>query len=414
MTALPELDWGDTDTGEPAGLSSSAARRGGWRRAPTRSAIDPPPAVAPLPLVPQHTQRPANPQVLGEAHAATRTAVARAAGRAPGGEPAVSRQALVAAIVAWHNRHPLAKRITAARISGVGLASVPFSAWPQDDRAGARAFALVDEVELIAGLRSAAVVAFARDHGWPDNPAQPPFPGWRTRSVPVAAGWAAKQACAMAMPVATLGNGSGHTRRVLVGRVDVAGSELTVLGQRLWSRPRLAAAGAALMCTAALTVGAAMLALRQALPTRAPAAAPSAVVLDAPAWAPDSKPAPTTPSATPSARAPVTTAAVAPPPAMAQPTATALSPAAAAQARRPHRLVGYLGSDPDGLLQRMVQARDALASLGAAGTGIHVDMVQTEDGEGLVLWPAGNGAQAEQLRLALAARGLRLRAELAP
>ena len=33
----------------------------------------------------------------------------------------ISHDELVARVVAWHNRHPLARRITAAQVQGVGV-----------------------------------------------------------------------------------------------------------------------------------------------------------------------------------------------------------------------------------------------------------------------------------------------------
>jgi hypothetical protein len=37
-------------------------------------------------------------------------------------------QAVAARVAAWHNRHPLARRITAAQVHSIGYVALPFSA----------------------------------------------------------------------------------------------------------------------------------------------------------------------------------------------------------------------------------------------------------------------------------------------
>lgn len=65
---------------------------------------------------------------------------------------------VVARVVAWHNRHPLARRITAAQVQGVGVVAMPFvlPRAPGSEAATPREPTLFDVIDLPAPAEAAA------------------------------------------------------------------------------------------------------------------------------------------------------------------------------------------------------------------------------------------------------------------
>lgn len=162
---------------------------------------------------------------------------------------------LVARVVAWHNRHPLARRITPPQVQSIGFVALPFvsttAAFSED---------------FIASVSPARVARWAARHAREAAAAPTGGPLKQvavddTRA-PDDAGVVTRYAMTAAV---TCG---GRRTRLLVG----PDAKAPVLGRRLWSRPRAAAAGAGVM--AALCLLATGIALPGAVPaTEALAAA---------------------------------------------------------------------------------------------------------------------------------------------
>lgn len=172
---------------------------------------------------------------------------------------------LATIVAAWHNRHPLARRITRADVLGTGVVALPFrppegafatllarlwapwsrltqamrrgrtSASPGSGSAGlCRAF---DE-NFIAPLRPRQVADFALRQG---SATRPGPPEWPQRDVVPRASASATPPALRYLRTAAIEVEDARLR-VLIG----AGPRAQVLGPRLWSRPRVAgAAGAA-------------------------------------------------------------------------------------------------------------------------------------------------------------------------
>lgn len=171
-------------------------------------------------------------------------------------------EAVVARVVAWHNRHPLARRLKAEQVQAVGVVALPFVA-PAD--AGARPSKPAFSEDFLPPRRPAAVVRWAARHGavdatWPA--------AWPLRTV--AADGNDPTVTVMVLSAAI--EAGAQRGRVLLGM----GANAAVLGRRLWSRPRLAAAGAGLLASLALAATAVGVALLPA-PTVDPLPAVAAV-----------------------------------------------------------------------------------------------------------------------------------------
>jgi hypothetical protein len=165
---------------------------------------------------------------------------------------------LAARVVAWHNRHPLARRITPAQVGGIGVVSLPF-ALPQAAADGAEpplpALHPIFGADWMYGTLPARLDAFARSHGaYPLEAAQ----HWPWRHV---------DADLERSRAADAGGLTGRTARHLLSAViDADGRRVRVLvapaadlsrapvfGRRLPSLPRLGgftAAGSAVTVAA--------------------------------------------------------------------------------------------------------------------------------------------------------------------
>jgi hypothetical protein len=207
--------------------------------------------------------------------------------RAPGDD-------LVARVVAWHNRHPLARRIGPQHVQGFGLVALPFvldgpaaAAAPEPgagslrERAARRAAGAglpaaaapatgkaqrgAFSERFLPPFSAAAVAQWALRHGTPESPGPADWPlrqvavdGQRAAAASVGALWVRTAAVEC----------GGAVRRVLIG----AGGRPRVLGRRLWDLKRCTAVGA----LAGLLVGAAGWTLRAPHAPAAMAAAPAA------------------------------------------------------------------------------------------------------------------------------------------
>lgn len=248
-------------------------------------------------------------------------------------------------VVAWHNRHPLARRITRKDVQGIGLVELPFArdglpAWdapqpkrgllslmfaPRQRRRSWPAFS--EDVVPEIGLKRLA--AFAHRHGYEDRPGPPGLPERAVafdRDLLDPPKPAAQPPERVSRFLVTAAIDIGPQRpRLMLGR----GRRPAVLGQRLWSLPRLAALGGGLLV--AMLASVALLWLK-AMPLRS--SAPAGAAASAPAPAAASKPAPKPVASPSSAPAP---ASAAPAVAVAAPPGVASTPASAVvmQAPRP-------------------------------------------------------------------------------
>lgn len=204
-------------------------------------------------------------------------------------EPSSSSE-LAALVAAWHNRHPLARRISAAQVQGAGLVALPFVAprgsgaaeaqGPSDGpgaaapppsgwrrrlqawlaslrqrlpRPSARqsaaprpgALRAAFDEDFISPLRPAQVARFARRHGTVTRPNSPL--DWPQRDVARRPGRPGTVPRTLYLRTAAIEVGK-QRRRVLIG----AGPRPAVSGPRLWSRPRVAALLGLAGCAVAL------------------------------------------------------------------------------------------------------------------------------------------------------------------
>ena len=202
-------------------------------------------------------------------------------GSDPAAAPADAAR-LLAAVVAWHNRHPLARRLSVAEVGGLGTLAVPLPAvaaaavpagaaaaqssdataappagataapaaepaaapawrrllqrlprpgWP--GRRGGVGFA---EAQVIPGISAARLSRFALHQGEAERPGPA---GWPQRVLVAQAGAAAPRH----LFAAAFRTGPQQSRRVVIG----ARPDGLVLGRRQWSRARLASATASLL-----------------------------------------------------------------------------------------------------------------------------------------------------------------------
>ncbi|WP_396269400.1 hypothetical protein [Ideonella sp.] len=212
--------------------------------------IDPPSAAA-------HTAAPAD-----AAPAAHASAVIQDEGffavHAPGAAAGTSPQALVQAVVDWHNRHPLAARITAADVGGLGFVQLPFEAplmvraeeptgwkrWFSRGPTGPKP-AFFDE-QLIDGLAHTRIVKFAQRHGALQRTGDS---SWPTRVLLTRAGAASPQP--LYLLTAAFKTPKGEVRRVLVA----PGSLKQAMGRRQFSLKRIGILAGGVSLAVALTFG---------------------------------------------------------------------------------------------------------------------------------------------------------------
>jgi hypothetical protein len=142
---------------------------------------------------------------------------------------------LVARVVAWHNRHPLARRITPPQVQSIGFVALPFVATT----------AAFSE-DFIASVSPARVARWAARHAREAAAAPTGGPLKQVAVDDTRAPDDAGVVTRYAMTAAV--SSAGQRTRLLVG----PDAKAPVLGRRLWSRPRAAAAGAGVMAALCL------------------------------------------------------------------------------------------------------------------------------------------------------------------
>lgn len=144
---------------------------------------------------------------------------------------------LVARVVAWHNRHPLARRITPKQVQSLGFVAMPFVT-------PAAAFS----EDFMAPLPPAQVARWAARHAREAAaaPTGGPLKQVAVDDARVPAGTGVVMRYALTAAVQSAGQGT----RLLIGPEAKA----PVLGRRLWSRPRAALAGAGIVAGLCLLV----------------------------------------------------------------------------------------------------------------------------------------------------------------
>lgn len=255
-------------------------------------------------------------------------------------------------IVAWHNRHPLARRIAVGDVHTIGVVALPFV------RASAQAGGLVEPVltdavsfdelagtppisrfavwsqrlqglmrllarrprtqwrafneKFLPGLSPARVERFALAHGFAEPPAAPESRPWRVIVIDETLA-AAHSGWPFELYVMTAGIDVGSSRtRVLTGR----GIPSQIIGRRLWEPRRVGIAAAVLALL--LAIGAWSLWPRPVAEPVPAAAQPASAPAPAPASAPASAPEP---ASQPEAASAPGLAASYPEPAASEPTA---------------------------------------------------------------------------------------------
>lgn len=196
--------------------------------------------------------------------------------------------AIAARIVAWHNRHPLARRITPEQVQGVGVVALPFA---PTGRKGALLPAL-GEAFLPRWLqwraaRFAARQADAERPGPADWPQRDINPDTKRLGPEGSTQW-------RYLATAAIEVGDRRLRVLMAPSADGA-----VLGQHLWHGPKLAGGAGALALAVALLGGLALVLKRPSLPAPVLAAAtvasapaaPASLVAAAPASAAAAPPA---------------------------------------------------------------------------------------------------------------------------
>jgi hypothetical protein len=343
-----------------------------------------------------------------------------------------SRDEWVARVVAWHNRHPLARRIRPAQVQAMGWVRLPFrvaaAAGAETPRGRGWQAAFTEKFLPPSSPRRIARWALRHAQG-----TAPDTAGLPVREVMVddgRPGPADAQPVALWLATAAVADGSAQTR-VLLGPA----APHAMFGRRLWSRPRLAALASMALLTGLLAAGGpSAVAWVSALPATdgAPAqASVSAPAHDLPAEAASaSAPAPRAIDDTPRVEpprppapddAPVRHGSVPlPPRGLALDDATkaaAREAAAAARAARAARHaaaapVAYAVATPrvrteaeSGLMRLALQAAVAQA---APSPGCRVEALPAGEDWRVACWPFVHRADAERLREQLAARGHRL------
>lgn len=345
------------------------------------------------------------------------------------------RRVLAQQVVAWHNKHPLARRISRRQLGGYGVISLPFSPAPTEATVGSgwtestsMRFPMFDELSFLPGLPLQKVVALALAEGWVERPGAPE---WPLRKVPVGKGWESSQAERVHLLTAAIKRGGGRAPlRVLIGRHGPVSEHLGVVGRRVLSRPRMALAGL-VASLPMLGVAWGVVGLLQGL--RGPAA-PAAVVAEAPvAGAPGAVAAPPGGGATtralpmpPAAQVPGLPQGpdtILPPPAADLGAATGASrggpkvgsgvgpegPGTRAAAPVAFRLMATPQRDPAALQKQALRLQAVLDTLGNTGSRLRMDVVGTPDGDALAIGPLLDQVEAERVARRLQARGFVLK-----
>ncbi|MDO9316415.1 MAG: hypothetical protein Q7T97_17925 [Burkholderiaceae bacterium] len=200
---------------------------------------------------------------------------------------------LIAQVVAWHNRHGLARRITSAHVRSIGVVVLPFVSPDASDAPAKKpdkGLLPAFSEDFIPPLTAKQVSSFAVKNGSREHPGAA---SWSQKVVPVDAGHESAELALIYLRTASIELGD-HRCRVLIGN----GPLPKIIGPRAWSVPRIAGASAA---ATAVVVGGVMATLLigtaeqpKVLVASASASAPasSAAIAARPAVASASAPAP--------------------------------------------------------------------------------------------------------------------------
>ena len=352
---------------------------------------------------------------------------ARSAGGRSHGLPS-PRRVLAAQVVAWHNAHPLARRIGRHQLGGYGVISLPFSPPPAEGQADAPArFAMFDDLSMIMGIPRHKVIALALADGWDERPGAPE---WPLREVKVARGWSESQAQRIHLLTVAIKRGSKRSPlRVLIGRHGPSPHGAGVVGQRLLSRPRIALIGLVLALPL-LGLSWGVQSLWQGWRGARPAAP---LVAEAPRG-PVAGQAPAPPVIAPRAAPPLAPTMNNLPPAPGPrpapddilPVPGATAPALGrgprvgsgipvegqetrAGGRSQYRLIGAAQRDPQALRNQAMQLQTTLQAMGQLGSRLRMDVIGTPEGDALSIGPLADPTEAERVAKRLAAHGLVLR-----
>jgi hypothetical protein len=353
---------------------------------------------------------------------------------------------------AWQQRHPLARRVAASEVVGLGVIALPYGPGPQGE-----AEALFHQPNLLPGLSHRALLAFADRHAVRYRPGPP---GWPLRQIERSD--ASSEPAPETRYLLTAAINDAHPRSALPHRVLIAPESPVIWGLRQWSRSRVALAALGTVLLLALAVAGLRAALRRPAAGPAPAVAAASVApapalkaSASPALTPSASPAPasiaqaasasTTPPAAPLPVATAAAASKAPAPLPAASTAAprlaaASVPAAAASAPAvlaPPRLLpmphqAQVASAPAAatsasapapavaagthyaLVSVPAKKREAAEAalervrklLGPAIGPLQAQVMPSPDGYVVTIWPLPTEADAERLAEVLARRGV--------
>ena len=145
---------------------------------------------------------------------------------------------LIAQVVAWHNRHGLARRIASTHVRSIGVVVLPFVS-PVSATAKGSDKDLVPAFseDFMAPLTPKQVARFAVRLGSREHPGAM---SWAQRVVPVDPGHEASELVLLYLRTASIELGD-HRCRVLIG----SGPRPKIIGPRAWSPIRIAGASAA-------------------------------------------------------------------------------------------------------------------------------------------------------------------------
>jgi hypothetical protein len=161
----------------------------------------------------------------------------------------------VARVVAWHNRHPLARHILPAQVQAMGWVMLPFTAAgsASAETSRGRGWQAAFTEKFLPPYSPRRIARWVLRHA---QAAAPDVAGLPVREVLVDGRPRPADAQPVALWVATAAIVDGVVQsRVLLG----PGAPRAVLGRRLWSRPRLAAVALTSLLALALPSGVAWL-----------------------------------------------------------------------------------------------------------------------------------------------------------
>lgn len=309
---------------------------------------------------------------------------------AQAGEDTLRR--IVARVIAWQHRHPLATRITPQVVLGVGIIALPYA---RSGAPGARPDELrplFHQPRLLPGLSQRALVHFAARHAV----AEPPGPAdWPRRDLERADG--SREPAPEIRYLLTAAVGDAQAQGISPRRLLLAPAGPAIWGRRAWSRWRVAVAAGAMVVLAAALLAWAWPRWRPAPEPPAElvaAVSPSAATMASAAARADAVPASKAVEPAPQAAAASSTPAPAP----------ARQPPPAAAPQGPHYAVVSAPSKKRAAADATLQRVQRL--LGPAMGPLQAQVMPTPEGYVVTIWPLPTEADAQNLAEVLARRGV--------